>query len=151
MGICKLCIPSQKIIISEDDKIWFDSNLRTAIRLRDRLRRFYLKNKTEHNHAKFKNQRNKVNNMKKYAKDKFYTEINENLKDIKSLNSRLYWRTIQMLLKNDSPDNKTPPLHDPWNNMNLVYENEEKCNILNKYFCSVTHLENENKNLPDFD
>ena len=35
--------------------------------------------------------------------------------------------------------------------MNLVYENEEKCNILNKYFCSVTHLENENKNLPDFD
>ena len=35
--------------------------------------------------------------------------------------------------------------------MNLVYENEEKCNILNTYFCSVTHLENENKNLPDFD
>ena len=54
MGICKLCISSQKIIIREDDKIWFDSNLRTAIRLRDRLRRFYLKNKTEHNHhAKF--------------------------------------------------------------------------------------------------
>ena len=52
MGICKLCIPSQKIIISEDDKIWFDSNLRTAIR----LQRLYLKNKTEHNHAKFKNQ-----------------------------------------------------------------------------------------------
>ena len=57
-----------------------------------------------------------------------------------------------MLPKNESPDNKTPPLHDPWNNMNLVYENEEKCNILNTYFCSVTRLENENyKNLPDFD
>jgi hypothetical protein len=26
-----------------------------------------------------------------------------------------------------------------------------KSSILNKYFCSVTHLENENKNLPDFD
>ena len=51
-----------------------------------------------------------------------------------------------MLLKNESPDNKTPPLHDSWSNMNLVYENEEKCNILNKYFCSVTHLENKNKN-----
>jgi hypothetical protein len=56
-----------------------------------------------------------------------------------------------MLPKNESTDNKTPPLHDPWNNMNLVYENEEKCNILNKYSCSVTHLENENNNLPDFD
>jgi hypothetical protein len=47
-----------------------------------------------------------------------------------------------MLQKNERPDNKTAPLHDPWNNMNLVYENEEKCNILNKYFCSVTRLEN---------
>ena len=100
MGICKLCIPSQKIIIREDDKIWFDSNLRTAIRLRDRLRRFYLKNKTEHNHhAKFLNQRKKVNNMKIYAKEKFYTEINGNLIDIKSSNSRLYLKTIKMLLK----------------------------------------------------
>jgi hypothetical protein len=26
-----------------------------------------------------------------------------------------------------------------------------KSSILNKYFCSVTYLENENKNLPDFD
>ena len=89
--------------------------------------------------------------MKIYAKEKFYTEINGNLIDIKSSNSRLYLKTIKMLLKNESPDNKTPPLHDPWNNMNLVYENEEKCNILNTYFCSVTHLENENNNLPDFD
>jgi hypothetical protein len=54
MNICKLCIPSQKIIIGEDDKIWFDSNLRTAIRLSDRFRRFYLKNKSEHNYSKFK-------------------------------------------------------------------------------------------------
>ena len=82
--------------------------------------------------------------MKKYAKGKFYTEINENLKDIKSSNSRLYWKAIKMLLKNESPDNKTPPLHNPWNNMNLDYGNEETCNILNTYFCSVTHLENEN-------
>ena len=56
-----------------------------------------------------------------------------------------------MLQKNERPDNKTAPLHDPWNNMNLVYENEEKCNILNKYFCSVTRLENENKHLPNLD
>jgi hypothetical protein len=37
--------------------------------------------------------------MKKYAKEKFYMEINENVKDIKSSNSRLYWKTIKMLLK----------------------------------------------------
>jgi hypothetical protein len=57
MGNCKLCIPSQKIIIREENKIWFDSNLWTVIRLRNRLRRLYLKNKSDHyNHSKFKNQ-----------------------------------------------------------------------------------------------
>ena len=43
--------------------------------------------------------------MKKYDEEKLYTEINENLKDIKSTNSRLYWKTIKMLLKYESPDN----------------------------------------------
>jgi hypothetical protein len=40
-------------------------------------------------------------------------------------------------MKNESPDNKTPLLHDPWDNMNLVYDNEEKCNILTKTSTSV--------------
>jgi hypothetical protein len=34
--------------------------------------------------------------MKKYANEKLYTEKNEILKDIKSSNSRLYWKTIKM-------------------------------------------------------
>ena len=35
--------------------------------------------------------------------------------------------------------------------MNLVYDNKEKCDTLNKYFCSVTNLVDDDKNLPDFD
>ena len=101
MNICKLCIPSQKIIIGEDDKIWFDSNLRTAIRLRDRFRRFYLKNKSEHNYSKFKKPAKQGKQYEKNTllKEKFYTDVNEILKDIKSSNSRLYWKTIKNVTK----------------------------------------------------
>ena len=90
-----------KIIIGEDDKIWFDSNLRTAIRLRERFRRFYLKSKSEHNYSKFKKTAKQGKQYEKNTllKEKFYTDVNENLKDIKSSNSRLYWKTIKNVTK----------------------------------------------------
>jgi hypothetical protein len=33
----------------------------------------------------------------------------------------------------------------------LSYEGKEKADVLNKYFCSITNLVDENKLLPDFD
>jgi hypothetical protein len=33
----------------------------------------------------------------------------------------------------------------------LSYEGVEKCEILNKYFCSVADLEDDGIDLPDFD
>jgi hypothetical protein len=33
----------------------------------------------------------------------------------------------------------------------LSYEGKEKADVLNKYFCSITNLVDENKTLPDFD
>ena len=33
----------------------------------------------------------------------------------------------------------------------MSYEGKEKADVLNKYFCSITNLVDENKTLPDFD
>jgi hypothetical protein len=49
--------------------------------------------------TKYKQQRNKVNNLKKQAKKKFYANINENLDELKSANGKLYWKTMNMLIK----------------------------------------------------
>jgi hypothetical protein len=43
------------------------------------------------------------------------------------------------------------PLSDPQNDFKLSYESIEKAEILNKYFCSISNLKDENKVLPDFD
>ena len=47
--------------------------------------------------------------------------------------------------------NNIPPFQDPKNNYCLSYEGKEKADVLNKYFCSITNLVDENKTLPDFD
>ena len=39
----------------------------------------------------------------------------------------------------------------PQNNYCISYEDKEKADVLNKYFCSITKLVDENKTLPDFD
>jgi hypothetical protein len=47
--------------------------------------------------------------------------------------------------------NDIPPIQDPKNNYCLSYKGKEKADVLNKYFCSITNLVDENKSLPDFD
>jgi hypothetical protein len=52
-----------------------------------------------------------------------------------------------MLIKNESSSNETPPLSDPQNDFKLSYESIEKTEILNKYFCSISNIKDENKNI----
>ena len=59
-----------------------------------------------------------------------------------------------MLLKSECPTNDVPPLRNPNDIVasNLSYEDVEKCEILNKYFCSITDLiVDDGIDLPDFD
>jgi hypothetical protein len=63
----------------------------------------------------------------------------------------LSWKTINTPLKGESTMNDIPPIQDPKHNYCLSYEGKEKADVLNKYFCSITNLVDENKTLPDFD
>jgi hypothetical protein len=52
-----------------------------------------------------------VNNLKKQAKKKFYANINENLDELKSANGKLYWKTMNMLIKNENSSNEICQTH----------------------------------------
>ncbi|CAC5379465.1 unnamed protein product [Mytilus coruscus] len=151
INITSACIPTRDVAIRCDDKVWFDSNLRQETRKRDRLRKFFIRSSSTSTEHKYKQQRNKVNNLKKQAKKHFYATINENLDELKVANSKQYWKTINMLIKSDRPTHDIPPLRDPDQNFNLAYEGTEKSEILNKYFCSISNLDDANKDLPEFD
>jgi hypothetical protein len=54
---------------------WFNNEIRKEIRLRDRLRKNVFKFGRESDTLKYKKQRNKVNNMKKKAKENFESNL----------------------------------------------------------------------------
>ena len=109
------------------------NEIRKEIRMRDRLRKKLLKSQNENNIIKYKKQRNKVNNMKKIAKEKFENTL-DNFLSNNSSNPKMYWNSI-----ND-------PIID-----DIAYDDSDKCELLNKYFSSISKLDDENVTLPLFD
>ena len=68
----KLCIPNKTIVVREDDKPRYDSEIRRNSRKRDRMKKSALKSGNPNDWNKYKYYRNKVNNLKKHAKESFY-------------------------------------------------------------------------------
>ena len=99
MEIAHLCIATNTVTIRPNDKIWMTSEIRRELRVRDRLRKKFIQNKSIFNERKHKDQRNSVNNLKKSATIEFYVSINETLSDFKNVNGKKYWKTIKMLIK----------------------------------------------------
>ena len=71
----KVCIPSKTIFVGEDDKPWFDSEIRRNSRKRDRQKKKAVKTGNIIDWIKYKRLRNKVNNQRKHAKESFYSNL----------------------------------------------------------------------------
>ena len=63
-------VPQKTIIVRPSDKPWFNSVIRREIRVRDRLRKTYRRTNRQTDLTKYRNQRNKVNNLKKKTERK---------------------------------------------------------------------------------
>jgi hypothetical protein len=128
LTIAKECIPTREVTIRTDDKMWFDSNLRRESRRRDKKKLF--ENLSCFCRKTLQKKRNRVNNLKKQAKELFYANINENIDGLKTTDSKMYWKTIHLFKKNERSANTMPPLKDRDNNFNLSYNCFEKADIL---------------------
>jgi signal recognition particle GTPase len=120
---------------------------------KDRLRKNVFKFGRESDTLKYKKQRNKVNNMKKKAKENFESNLDNILLD-NSSNPKTYWKIMKMLIKSNKGSNCIPPLRNTINDEHLdemVYDDDKKCELLNKYFSLVSKLEEENIPVPPFE
>ena len=103
--------------------------------------------------CKHKKQRNRVNNLKKIAKENF--EINlDNITLENASNNKTYWKIMKMLLKSNKGSGHFPPLQNIINDTNLenfAYDDEGKCDLLNKYFSFISKLDETNAPLPDIE
>ena len=130
-------------MVRNSDKPWFNNALRKEIRIRDRIRKQVLKFGRDSDIIKYKKQRNKVNNMKKIAKENFESNLDNILLE-NSSNPKTYWKIMKMLIKSNKESNCIPPLKNIINDHNLdnmVYDDIDKCELLNKYFSLISKLD----------
>jgi hypothetical protein len=101
---------------------------------------------------KYKSNRNKINNMIKYAREQFFLSPNELVDSPQRNNSKSYWSLIRKLMKRTSQIYSIPSLYDNDSNK-LIYkkmdDDKNKANLLNKYFCSISFVNDTNYVHPD--
>ena len=150
LGFCKCCIPYKQILIRENDKPWFNSEIRYNIRLRDKLRKKSFKTKSTQDLLLYKRQRNKVNNMKKYAKENYINYISETKSNYENGNfNKTVWQIMGRFMGKSCCSTKIPPLRT--DNNEYAYTNEEKSEVLNIFFCTVSTIDDANVNLSNFE
>ena len=92
-------VPSKNVLIRPDDKPWYDSEIRSLSRKRDRLKRKFKKSSNLNILARYKFYRNKVNNLKRHAKEQFYNNLELSISDFHSNDKKQFGRLYATLLK----------------------------------------------------
>ena len=147
INLCKACIPRKKVLIRPSDCPWFTSELRHNIRIRDRLRRKALQSNNVRDITRYKTQRNRVNNMKKYAKETYMNNYEDMILN-QNCGGKTFWQLMGRLVGKQSKICATPPLQTP--DDPYVFTDTEKPNLLNDYFCSISTIDDSNINPPEF-
>ena len=101
---------------------------------------------------KYKSNRNKINNMIKYAREQFFLSANELVDSLQRNNSKSYKSLIWTLMKRTSQMYSIPSLYDNDSNKLIykkMYDDKIKENLLNKYFCSISFVNDTNYVPPD--
>ncbi|MCG7882866.1 MAG: hypothetical protein JAY96_14895 [Candidatus Thiodiazotropha endolucinida] len=147
----KMCIPSKIVTVRPNDKPWFDSEIRHFVRIRDKLRKKSNNSGSVNDWNKFKHMRNKVNNLKKHAKENFYNSLEISLSDFQNNDKKKFWQVIRHFVKNNSNSGNIPPLLNSLQDQNVYcFTDSEKAECLNSYFSSICDLDDNNARLPVF-
>ena len=148
----KLCIPNKTIVVREDDKPWYDSEIRRNSRKRDRLKKKAIQSGNPNVWNKYKLFRNKVNNQKKHAKELFYNNLDIIVSDFQNNDKRKFWKVIRHFVKNNKPTSCIPPLCSTLSNGDNQwhFNDQDKANCLNDYFASISTVNDAETQLPPF-
>ena len=149
----KVCIPCKSILVREDDKPWYDSEIRRNTRKRDRQKKKAVKTGNITDWIKYKRLRNKVNNQRKHAKESFYNNLELIITDFENNDKRKFWKVIRHFVENNSSSSAIPPLSStlPSGETQWAFTDEAKADCLNDYFVSISTVNDENTVLPPFE
>ena len=151
LGLVNECIPSKEVTIHTDDKPWYDHEIRKYSRQRDRLRKKALNSQNPSHWHAYKTARNKVNNLKKHAKEIFYSNLEDMLTETMTNNKQDFWKTVRHFVKRNKSSGSIPPLVTADENLEtkMHVTDQEKVECLNEYFTSISTISDEVPQIPN--
>ena len=81
--ILVMCVPNRTVVIRPMDKPWMNSNIRKAIRKRNRLPKFHCRRKNSTNWENYRLQRNLTTTLIRTCKREYFANLNMKLQDPK--------------------------------------------------------------------
>ena len=153
LSFVRSSIPSKNVLIRPDDKPWYDSEIRKVSRKRDRLKRKFNKTGNQNFLTRYKFLRNKVNNLKKHAKERFYNNLELSISEFHSNDKKQFWKIDRHFVKSNNNSSPIPPLNSfsVTGQDNYCFSLEEKADLLNRYFTSISTVNDDNASLPAFE
>ena len=142
------CIPSKDVTIRPNDKPWYNSDIRLYSRKRDRQKTKAVRTQKTDDWTKYRHFRNKVNNLKKYAREQYFSNMEDLIEDNSKTNPKLYWKLLKQLMKTNKNCETIPPLKVTLDNgeENYYFNDIDKANCLNDYFISISSMSQEQNN-----
>ena len=138
-----LSIPSKIVTIRPMDPPWMHNQIRKEIRERKKLHKLAKIYNNENDWARFRAQRNLVNNLVKDAKISHFKKLATSLQQ-GSLNSKQWWTVTKQFLK----QNKDSDISCIIQNDNYYTTAHDKATIINNFFCSQSTVDDSHTSLP---
>ena len=141
-------IPHKNVTIRPSDKPWYDSEIRRYSRKRDRQKQKAVRTSTQSDWTKYKTLRNKVNNLKRHAKESFNNNLELSLLTNLSNKKKEFWKIV----KHFDSVSTIPPLCTFNTSGSSVWHvsDDEKADSLNSFFASGFSLDDSHADLPTF-
>ena len=136
-------IPNRIVTIRPRDIPWMSSDIRKAIRKRNRLLKYFCRHKSPRAWENYRVQRNLTTFLIRTAKTKYYTNLSDKLQDPK-IGQKKWWGIIKSLYGNKIHSNIPALLEGD----RMITDAKEKATLFNDYFCSVCQIENGDAALP---
>ena len=151
LSLVNECIPSKEVTIHTDDKPWYDFEIKEHSQQRDRLRKKAIKSQNPIHWKNYKLARHKVNNLKKHAKEMFYSNLENNLTETMSSNKQDFWKKVRHFIKENKSSGSIPPLLIKAENNETIMHvtDQDKVECFNDYFSSIFTVPDTQPILPN--
>jgi hypothetical protein len=137
-------VPNKTVVIRPRDKPWMNSEVRRAVRKRNRLLKKFCANKNPENWELYRRQRNNTTTLIRKSKISFYNKLNNKLNDV-LLGPKKWWGIVKQLY-GSKIQSSVPALLE---NNCIITDAKEKATLLNEYFSSQCKIPDLDATIPN--